>query len=383
MDQNTNQKDHTEKTLGRPIIKDDEIDLIALAHTIWDNRRTIYYSIGVAVVIGLLIAIFSPVKYTASATILPQAEDSKSNLGGLSGLASMAGINIGSMLGNSTGIQPDLYPQVVNSYPFLNELIHQPFNFEDEEKPISIYDKQVKDSIPDLCATLMKYTIRLPWTIKDVLFGGDEKITIVVGGNLAVDVMNLTEADMFAIGAVSDVVSVEVDNETGLVFISVVMGEPLLTAQVTQKTVELLQKYVIEYKTKQARENFEFIEARYEEKKVEFEAVRAAFFEYRDRNRNIVEERTNIHYQELSDAYNLASQIYQGLAEQKEQSEIAVKKDTPVFSIIEPVKVPIEKSAPRRSLIMFVSVFLGGIIGISAIFGKIVLWKVKEVWRIK
>ena len=85
-------------------------------------------------------------------------------------------------------------------------------------------------------------------------------------------------------------------------------------------------------------------------------------------------------YQELSDAYNLASQVYQSLAEQKEQAEIAVKKDTPAFSIIEPVKVPIEKSAPKRSIIMVISVFLGGFIGIGLVFGGMIWGKMKEAW---
>jgi len=364
-------KDNSVEKTERPIIKDDEIDLIALAHTIWDNRKTIWYSIGVAVVIGLMVAIFSPVKYTASATILPQAEG-KTDLGGLGGLASMAGINLGSMMGSASGIQPELYPRVINSYPFLNELVHQPFDYEEEEKPISIYEKRMQDSIPGFGATVLKYTFRLPWTIKNALMGEDKKISSGVVGQSTIDVTRLTEEETEVLKSMTEVVTVSADKETGLVTIGAELGEPLLTAQVTQKTVELLQKYIIEYKTKQAVQNLDFIEASYKEKKAEFETAREAFFEYRDRNRNVIEERTNIRYQELSDSYNLASQVYQSLAEQKEQAEIAVKKDTPAFSIIEPVKVPIEKSAPKRSMIMVISVFLGGFLGIGLIFGRLV-----------
>lgn len=374
----TNKENSVNKT-ERPIIKDDEIDLIALAHTIWDNRKTIWYSIAVAVVIGLMVAIFSPVKYTASATILPQAEG-KTDLGGLGGLASMAGINLGSMMGSASGIQPDLYPRVINSYPFLNELVHQPFDFEEEDAPKSIYEQRLQDSIPGFGATVMKYTLRLPWTIKDALMGEDKNISGGVAGPAAIDVTRLSEEETEILKSMTEVVTVSVDDETGLVTIGAELDEPLLTAQVTQKTVELLQKYIIEYKTRQATQNLEFIEARLKEKKAEFETAREAFFEYRDRNRNIIEERTNIRYQELSDAYNLASQVYQSLAEQKEQAEIAVKKDTPAFSIIEPVKVPIEKSAPKRSMIMVVSVFLGGFLGIGLVFGGMVWGKMKEAW---
>jgi LPS O-antigen subunit length determinant protein (WzzB/FepE family) len=57
-----------------------------------------------------------------------------------------------------------------------------------------------------------------------------------------------------------------------------------------------------------------------------------------------------------------------------------VKKDTPAFSIIEPVKVPIEKSAPKRSLILVVSVLLGGFIGVGLVFGRMIWRKMKEAW---
>ena len=62
------------------IIKDDELDLIALIKTIWNGRKTVYYSVGICVFIGLLIAFLSPAKYTASATLLPSSENKSSSM---------------------------------------------------------------------------------------------------------------------------------------------------------------------------------------------------------------------------------------------------------------------------------------------------------------
>lgn len=366
----------------RPIIKDDEIDLIALAHTVWDSRRVIYYSVAAAIIIGLLVALLSPEKYSTSATILPQTEG-KSNMGGLGnlgGLASMTGINLNSVMGGGSGIQPDLYPRVIQSYPFLNDLVHHPFDYEEETEPVSIYDKMLKDTVPGFGASLVKYTIRLPWTIKNAIFSKKEELSLGIESSGASEIKRMSEKEKEIFESMVGKITVNVDDETGLATISAEMEEPLLAAQVAQETVELLQKYIIAYKTRQARNNLEFIEARYNEKKAEFEAARAAFFNYRDRNRNVIQERTDMRYQELSDAYNLASQVYQRLAEQREQAEIAVKQDTPAFSIIEPVKVPLEKSAPKRSLILVVSVFLGGFIGLGIIFGRMVWRKVKKAW---
>lgn len=362
----------------RPIIQDDEIDLVQLVRTLWNQRRVVIYTTIIAVGIGLMVALLSPVKYTASATLLPQTE-TKSNLGNLGGLASLAGINLSSMMGDATGIQPELYPRVVNSYPFLNDLVHEPFTFEKESAPVSLYEKRLADSIPGIGSTILKYTLRLPWTLKNALSGKEVSATKSLSGR-DMEVTVLTEEEMELLEETSGDIKVEVDNKTGLVSISAELGEPLLTAQVTQKTVELLQKYIINYKTKQVRDNLEFIDARHTEKKREFEAAQRAFFDYRDRHRNMVTERADARFQELSDAYDLAAEVYKNLAQQREQAEIAVKKETPAFSVIEPVKVPLKKSAPRRSLIMVVSVFLGGFLGVMLVFGRMLWGKLKEVW---
>lgn len=381
MNQSSNTIEENKRPGNQSIIKNNEIDVIALAHSIWDDKKTIIHTVIVVCFIGLMVALFSPVKYTASTAILPQAEGQPDlgGLGGLGGLVGMAGVNLESMMGSATGIQPDLYPRVIDSYPFLNELLHQPFNFEDEEKPVSIFEKELQDSILSLGEGLLKYTVRLPWTIKNALFDDRKELKADFPGK-SEDIILLSkeESDIFV--SFTDVLEIEVDKDIGLVSISVELGEPLLTAQVAKKTVELLQKYIIEYKTRQAAEDLAFIEARFKEKRVEFENAREAFFEYRDRNRNVVEERTNIRYQELNDNYTLAREIYQSLSQQKEQAEISVKKDTPAFSVIEPVKVPVEKTSPRRFLIMVISFFLGVLLGVSIILGRKAIGRLRRLW---
>jgi uncharacterized protein involved in exopolysaccharide biosynthesis len=360
-----------------PIIQDDEIDLIVLVKTIWNGRKTIYYSIGVAVLIGLIIAFASPAKYTASATLLPSAEKRSSNLGGLGALAGMAGVNIGAMMGESSGIPAEIYPQVVNCYPFLNELIHQKFSFEDFEQPISIYDYVVVDTIESVGSKIAKYTIRLPWTLKDAIFSKDddkEELSKDFG------VINLSEEEITALGYIKGLIQIEVDKKTGLVSVTVEAKEPIVTAQYVQKAVDLLQKYVIAYKTKQARKKLDFLAERFEDKKAEYESIQKEFYEFKDQHRNIISERSDPEYQRLSDSYDIASTVYKGLAQQLEQAKIAVKEETPVFSVLEPAKVPFEKSSPNKKIILVVSVFLGGFIGIGLIFGKMIWSKVKKEW---
>ncbi len=358
------------------IIKDDEIDLIALVKTIWDARKTIYYSVGIAVFVGLIVAFTSPAKYQASATLLPSAEKKGGSLGNLGALAGMAGINLGSMMGDASSIPAEIYPQVVNSYPFQKELIHQKFDFIEYEQPISLYDYVVADTIESTGAKIAKYTIRLPWTIKDAINGeevSDEEFKDY-------GVLNLLEEEIGAIEMITDLVQIEVDKKTNLISVSVEASEPVVTAQFVQKSVELLQEYVIKYKTKQARQNLEFVQERFDDKKKQYESSQKAFFEYKDRHRNMISERIDVNYQQLSDEYDMISQVYKGLAQQLEQAKIAVMEETPAFTVLEPVKVPIDKSAPKKKIILVVSVFLGGFIGLGVIFGRLVWINLIRNW---
>lgn len=357
------------------IIKDDEIDLTALVKNIWDGRKTIYYSIGVAVLIGLIIAFTSPTKYMASATLLPSAEKKGGSLGNLGALAGMAGINLGAMMGDATGIQAEIYPQVVNSYPFLKEMIHQEFHFEEYNQPISIFDYVVADTIESVGSKIAKFTIRLPWTFKDVIFSNGKDVGMEVSDY---GVLSLSKEELAAIESVQELIQIEVDKKTGLVSVTVESSEPVLTAQYVQKAVNLLQEYIINYKTKQIRENLEFVQQRFDEKKTEYEVTQKAFFNYKDRHRNMISERIDPEYQNLSDAYDIASTVYKGLAQQLEQAKIAVKEETPVFTVLEPVKVPFEKSAPNMKIMLVVSLFLGGFIGLLIIFGRLMMANFKR-----
>jgi uncharacterized protein involved in exopolysaccharide biosynthesis len=62
--------------------------------------------------------------------------------------------------------------------------------------------------------------------------------------------------------------------------------------------------------------------------------------------------------------------VYNELAKQLEQAKLAVKQSIPVLTVIDPVVVPNQKSAPRRAMILIVFTFLGVIIGIGWVFIK-------------
>lgn len=355
------------------IIKGDEIDLMALVRTIWAGRRIVLYSVIGCLFIGLIIAFTSPKKYTASATLLPSVEKKGGNLGNLSALAGMAGINIGGMVGDASGIPAELYPQVVGSVPYLMELMHEKLQWKKFKEPLSVYEEIERDSVPTRFSIVKKYTIGLPGTIKNFIFSGKGDDGLIStqateSGDKGYYILDSKEGA--AIGRLKAAIKVTHEPKSGLISLSVTMNEPLLTAQLADKAVKLLQRHVIEYKTKQSSENLKFIEERFVEAMVNYENAQRSFFGYKDAHRNIVAERMDVEYQRLSDAYDIASSIYKGLAQQKEQAKITVKEETPVFAVLEPVLMPKEKSSPKRGMIIAVSLLLGGMMGVMIVLGN-------------
>ena len=63
--------------------------------------------------------------------------------------------------------------------------------------------------------------------------------------------------------------------------------------------------------------------------------------------------------QKLESEYQLQQSILINLASEYNNNKIKLNKDTPIFSVIDEVSVPNEKSKPKRSLIALIWVFLG------------------------
>ncbi len=83
--------------------------------------------------------------------------------------------------------------------------------------------------------------------------------------------------------------------------------------------------------------------------------------------------------EELQSQYELAFNLYNTLSQQLQQKRLQVQEQTPVFSILQPVSVPLSKSAPNRTLIVIVAGILGVIVAIGWIL--IIKWWKNEPFQ--
>ena len=61
----------------------------------------------------------------------------------------------------------------------------------------------------------------------------------------------------------------------------------------------------------------------------------------------------------MQSKYDLAFNLYNSLNQRLQQKEMQVQEQTPVFSVLQPVSVPFEKSQPKRFLIIAIFLFIG------------------------
>lgn len=368
--------------LPNPSPEEDEIDLIALAKTLWNGRNTVIKFTLIFMALGLFIAIFSPKEYTASTTILPQTQGGTKLGGSLGGLAAMAGIDLSDMSGSNGDISPLVYPQIVSGKPFQLALLKTPLNIKDQDSLVT-YQKYYTDIYsPGLLGYLKKYTIGLPGLIIKALKGKKIDPDSYRNGKQTTNnsLITLTDDENNLIKGLSSKITIDVNKKEGYITIRVNMPEAKAAAQLTYQAQQLLQAAIIDFKIQKSSEQLKFIEARYTEKQKEFKTIQQTLANFRDRNQNMSTAIAQSQLQNIQSEYDLAYGVYSELAKKLETQQIRVKEDTPVFTVIQPVSVPIEKSKPNRPMILFIWTFLGGIVGVGMVFGKDYFGTLKEKW---
>lgn len=354
--------------------KDDEIDILQLIKLQWDGRKTIIRVTIYSIILGLIISFIIPKKYTATTTIIPQTGSNPSPMLGLSSIASIAGIDLTKT--QSDELPPSIYPQILQSIPFRIELANSTIRLQEIDDTISVFDYYDEIDSKKLLNIISKYTLELPYTLLNAI-RRDNGASHTPKDNM----ISMSRKELEVLENISKDISLNINEDEGLVTISASMPEPLASAQFTKKIYELLQTYITEFKIEKAQSQLQFIQERYNEKKQEFEQAQKNLAIFRDQNKNVNTAIAQTEEERLQSEYRLALDVYTELAKQLETAKIKVKEDTPIFTIIEPVTIPVKRSKPRRLYILVVWTVLGIIAGIATVFIKNILNSLRIRWK--
>lgn len=362
-----------------PVAEEQEgIDIIALVKSLWEGRKTVIIWTCAFIVLGLVAALTMKREYSVSTVMVPQL-NSKSTSSSLSSLASLAGFDLSSA-SSGAELSPLIYPQIVNSVPFRLELMHTPLHYNKCDTMISMFD--YAEAKLDKGFSIKKYTIGLPFVILKAIRGEQPEVELRTesGSDSVAEaqpmVVSVKESAMLE--DFGKVVSLAVDKKEGYITLTVNGSEPIQTAELAMKAQQLLQQEVTRFRVEKSESELEYIQARYDEIKKEAESYQEQLARITDRSQSMTNTRDRIEHDRIQAKYTVANSIYNEMAKQLEQAKMQVKKDTPVYTVIQPVTVPM-KAANSRAKTLVVWTFLGFILGCGIVLGKEYWPKVKEM----
>ena len=348
---------------------EDEIDLLELAKTIWSKRMFIIKVVALGAVIGVFAALLSPKEYKSTATLMP--EYSTESQGGASSLlrqyGGLLGMSGGSYASNSNAIRVDLYPNIVQSTNFQLKLMEQPFYFSDINQEATLFDYYTELNSPGVLGLLAEYTIGLPGKIIGAILPKKELMTTVPGENNESMVLNLSKEEFAVISTLRQKITASLDEESGIVSVSVTLPDNVAAAAVTEYTIKELTEYLTEYRTEKVLRDLTFVEEQLATAEARFEEAQLTLAEFRDSNQGMLSARAQTEEQRLNSEYQIAFNLYNGLTQQYEEAKLKVQEETPMFKTLEAVQVPLEDET-SGAMILIVFIMLSGIGSIGWIF---------------
>lgn len=280
---------------------------------------------------------------------MPEIQARGSNLGNLGSLAGLAGISLDN-LNAPDAIRPDLYPNVLQSVPFVLHLLKQP-----------VYVGETRATMPfqAFIDQLSEKGIRGWFGSRSKSPNGTEERADPRNFSRAIQ---LTKEQNDYVEFVQTSVSAIYDKKTGIITITAVLPDPVVAATVARLSLEYLTNYITTYRTEKARNQVGFLARQVQEAKGRYQSAEYALSAYRDQNRATFLNTAKINEQRLQGNYLLTQQVYNELSKQLEQAKIKVQEETPVFKTLEPPTVPVRKSGPKRTLIMLGFAVAGAVV---------------------
>ena len=165
------------------------------------------------------------------------------------------------------------------------------------------------------------------------------------------------EEELFNI--LNDIIDIEINKETRFVELSVEIQNPIYSSIIANRSLLILQDYLINYKIISAKNLLNFTKKNYDIKKLEFEKIQNELAKFKDENQAISSSLFSNRLFILQNKFDLEKTLFQELAKQFEQAKIKVKKDTPLFVVLKNAEVPNKKHSPKRTRLIILFFFFG------------------------
>jgi uncharacterized protein involved in exopolysaccharide biosynthesis len=325
------------------------IDFSAFFKIIWKEKVwvvliTLLFALG-----GIYYALTAREEFVSTGKILPEYQSKAGGLSQFAGLASLAGVDLSSAAGGgSDAVRPDLYPDVLKSTPFFLELLKIKVRTKDNKEMLfsQFYDTFVLDNKIEEKDTKIKFPTSNQY--------------IAVSYQTEKNLKDLRER-----------ISAVIDKKTGLITVTVKLPDPVVATLITDYGMNFLTNYITNYRTEKSKRDLNFLAERLDAAKGKYFNNQAKKAQYSDQYQLSMMklQAADLQRERIESEYKISSNFYNTLLQKYEEAKLKVQQETPVIKVLEPPVVPNKRSEPKRTIIVLIATFLGGIFGI--VFGLI------------
>ncbi|OOE62717.1 Wzz/FepE/Etk N-terminal domain-containing protein [Salinivibrio sp. IB282] len=298
--------------LSQPV-NDDEIDLRELFAALWQGKWLIIALTFLFAASGVGYSLSLPNTYKSEALLAPANAEGGGGLasmaGQLGGLASLAGVDLGSSGGSDTKIAL----ATLKSRQFIGQFVHS-------------HDYEVR-----LMATQGWDRDTQQWVIDTERYNPDTQTWIKPEDAPKHKPAAPTDWELYK--AFSEQLTVNEQKDSGLITISFESQSPEFAQQVVEQLVRDINAHVKRDKLNETQTNIGYLRQQLE-------------------NTNLTQ---------------MQNVFYQLIEEQTKSLMLAEVKDEFVFETVDPAIVPEEKAGPKRALICVLATLLGGMLGVAVV----------------
>ncbi len=353
--------------------REDEVSLLDILLVLARHKTLIVRTVLVFTLLGVTYALLAPEEFTSEARVVREAQTEGGGLpggisGGLAGGLSGLGISLG---GAASGLTPAAFPDVLQSREVRLAVVRDTFRFPDAERPMT-YVEYVNQP-PGVLGQVLNYTLLLPWTLKGALGEAISGTAVPAGTTEAGEPLIPSEEEDEALKSISEKISASVDEETGLMTISVTAGGSQLASDLAKNFLDHFSTRVREIRTEKVRERLDFVEGRFEEAEQKLETAEGRLAQFLERNQNPTTATLQFRRDRLQRQVSFKEQLYSELQSQLTQTRLDLQRRQPVVTVVEQPVLPMTRSSPKRMLIVILSLVAGGFLGAGISFVQVLI----------
>lgn len=345
-----------------------KFNLKDVVRQLWQNRKTLYWWCGIAIVLGVIFALTNPKEYTVSTAIVPEQSSST----GLASIASMMGVSLGNIEGgNMDAMDPSMFPDIAESIPFLQAMMASKVHTLEDTTTV----------------TLREYlrTEYVPWTIKTVEAlrkfkdfitrrktpsfdnqsdeGGEAPRYILIG-----------EKEFSRLKALARNIKCGQNMKTGIITISTTSQDPMVATMMADNAINCLQASLYDYKSTKARAELADLNALEAERRQEYEKRQKDYACFLNQNRSANNFAVTAEKDRLDAEMTLAYQALQQVTQQRYLAEQSLIEKKPSYAILAPPTFPLDANGSRK-MVVIIWLFLG------FVFGSLWILYGRKYWR--